>query len=35
MKNREKFREEILSWGKNSDPYSDPLRNFVKVVSPL
>lgn len=30
MKNREKYREEILSWVKNSDPYNDPYCEFAK-----
>ena len=30
MKNREKYRDEILSWGTNSDPYSDPYCEFAK-----
>lgn len=30
MKNRERFGEEILSWGKNSDPYCDPYCEFAK-----
>lgn len=30
MKNREKFREDILSWAKNSDPYCDPYCEFAK-----
>lgn len=30
MKNREKYREEILSWGKNSEPYYDPYCEFAK-----
>lgn len=30
MKNREKYREEILSWVKNSDPYCDPYCEFAK-----
>lgn len=30
MKNREKFRDDILSWVKNSDPYCDPYCEFAK-----
>ena len=30
MKNREKYRDEILSWGKNSEPYYDPYCEFAK-----
>lgn len=30
MKNREKYRDEILSWGTNSDPNSDPYCEFAK-----
>ena len=30
MKNREKFREEILSWVENSDPYCDLYCEFAK-----
>lgn len=30
MKNREKYRDEILSWVKNSDPYCDPYCEFAK-----
>ena len=30
MKNREKYRDMILSWVKNSDPYCDPYCEFAK-----